>query len=158
MNTLLSLLPFFLLFVLLLYLSFTFFIFPGLIFFISPGFTEVKFSSRGGYRLVFSRPNHSCLQSSMQPPCDSDVATTCSIMSHFLNLNIISLSTGHKDALCAALAMLVSASNAPQSKVFIVESLAQTSSIFPTLDHALKSNREISSKLYALKGQKIEFE
>ena len=54
--------------------------------------------------------------------------------------------------------MLVSASKVPQSKVFISEVLAQTSSIFHTLDHALKSNMEITSKLDALKGLKIEFE
>ena len=45
-----------------------------------------------------------------------------------------------------------------QSKIFILEALVQTSSIFPTLDCALKSNMEISSKLDALKRQKIEFE
>ena len=42
--------------------------------------------------------------------------------------------------------------------VFISKALAQTTYAFPTLDHALKSNVEISSKLDALKRQKIEFE
>ena len=46
----------------------------------------------------------------------------------------------------------------PQSNVFISKALAQNSSIFPTLDCALKSNMEISSKLDALKRQNIEFE
>ena len=36
--------------------------------------------------------------------------------------------------------------------------LTQTSSIFLSLDHALKPSMEISSKLDALKGKKIEFE
>ena len=55
--------------------------------------------------------------------------------------------------------VLASASKVPQSKVFILEALAQTSSIFLTMDRALKSNVEISSKLDALKGKKnIEFE
>ena len=79
-------------------------------------------------------------------------------MSHFLGLDLFSLSTNQKDAFYAALAVLALASKVPQSKVFILEALAQTSSIFPTLDHALKSNREIFSNLDALKEQKIEFE
>ena len=54
--------------------------------------------------------------------------------------------------------MLVSASQVLKSKVFISEALTQTSSIFLDLDHALKSNMEIPSKLDALKGKKIEFE
>ena len=46
----------------------------------------------------------------------------------------------------------------PHSKVFISEDLAQDFSVFPALDHALKSNMKISFKLDALKSQKIEFE
>ena len=72
-------------------------------------------------------------------------------MSHFLVLDLLSLSTSHKDAFCEALIMLASTSKVSQSKVFILESLAQASSIFTALDHALKSNVEISSKLDALK-------
>ena len=53
--------------------------------------------------------------------------------------------------------MLASASTVPQSNIFILEALAHTS-IFPTLDCALRSNMEISSKLDALKRQKTEFE
>ena len=68
-------------------------------------------------------------------------------MSHFLGLDLLSLSTSQKDAFCVALAMLASTSKVPQSKVFISEALAYTSSIFPALDHALKSNMEISSTL-----------
>ena len=45
----------------------------------------------------------------------------------------------------------------PQSEVFISKALAQTSSVFPALDHALKSNMEISSTLDDLKRQKTEF-
>ena len=80
------------------------------------------------------------------------------LLSHLLCLDLFSLSTSHNDALCAALVVLASTSIVPQSKVFISEALAQTSSLFPTLDRALKSNMEISSKLVALKRQKIEFE
>ena len=54
--------------------------------------------------------------------------------------------------------MLVIASKVSQSKVFISKALAQTSSFFPTLDCALESNMEISSKLNALKRQKTEFD
>ena len=43
-------------------------------------------------------------------------------------------------------------------KVFILETLAETSSIFPSLDCAMKSSMEISSKLDALKEKKVEFE
>ena len=93
-----------------------------------------------------------------RPPSDSNVATSRSTMRHFLGLDVLSLSTSQKDAFCVALALLASASKVPQSKVFILKALAQTSSIFPALDHALKSNMEISSKLNALKGQKIELD
>ena len=79
-------------------------------------------------------------------------------MSHFLGLNLLSLSTRKKDAFCAALAVLASASKVPQSKVFIFEALAQTFFVFPALDHALKSNMEISSTLVALKRQKTKFD
>ena len=54
--------------------------------------------------------------------------------------------------------MLASTSKVPQSKVFISEALAHISYIFPTLDGALKSSMEISSKLDALKRQKTKFE
>ena len=54
--------------------------------------------------------------------------------------------------------MLASASKVPQSKVFISKALAQTSYVFPTLDCALKSDMEISSKLDALKRQKTKFD
>ena len=53
--------------------------------------------------------------------------------------------------------VLASASKVPQSNIFILEALAHTSSIFPTLDCALRSNMEISSKLDALKRQKTDF-
>ena len=46
----------------------------------------------------------------------------------------------------------------PHSKVFISEDLAHTSYVFLSLDHALKSNMEISSTLDALKRQKIDFD
>ena len=51
---------------------------------------------------------------------------------------------------------LASTSKVPQYKVFISKALAQTSSVFPIVDRALKSNIEISSKLDALKRQKTE--
>ena len=85
------------------------------------------------------------------------MAATHFAVSHFLGLDLLSLSYNQKDAFCAALAVLESASKVPQSKVFISEALTLTSSIFPPLDHALKSNMEISSRLDALKEQKIEF-
>ena len=91
-------------------------------------------------------------------PSDSNVVAARSIVRHLLGLDLLSLSTSQKDAFCAALVMLASASRVPQSKVFISEALAQTSYVFPTLDCALKSTMEISSKLDALKRQKIEFE
>ena len=94
----------------------------------------------------------------MRPPNDSDVAFAHSIVSHFLGLDLLSLSTSQKDASCATLAVLVSTSKMPQSKVFISKALAQTYSFFPTLDCGLKSNMDISSKFDALKGQKVEFE
>ena len=76
----------------------------------------------------------------MRSPSDSDVAAARFTMSHLLGLDLISLSTSQKDALCAALAMLASASNVPQSEVFISVALAQTSYVFPALNPALKSN------------------
>ena len=74
-----------------------------------------------------------------------------STVSHFLGLDLLSLSSIHKDVFCAALAVLASASKVPQSKVFISKALAQTSFVFPALDCALKSNMDISSKSYAFK-------
>ena len=93
----------------------------------------------------------------MRPHSDSDMVVACSIVSHFLGLDLLSLSTSQKDAFYATLVVLASASKVPQSKVFILEALAQTSSAFTALDRALKSNMEISSKLDALKRQKTEF-
>ena len=45
-------------------------------------------------------------QFSVRPPSDSDVAPACSTMSHLLRLDLLSLSTGQKDAFCAALVVL----------------------------------------------------
>ena len=70
-------------------------------------------------------------------------------MSHILSLDLLSLSPIQKDAFYAALEVLVSTSQVPESKVYISGALAQTSFIFPSLDHSLKSNMEISSKLDA---------
>ena len=81
-----------------------------------------------------------------------------STMSHFLGLDLLSLTISQKDDFYVALAVLASTSKVPYSKVFILAALAQTPSISPTLDRVMKSNMEISSKLDALKGQKIEFE
>ena len=125
-------------------------------------FIEISFSNRGEdgfiFGLVFLGPEDSYPQSSVRPPSDSDVGADHSTASHLLGLDLLSLSTSQKDAFCVALAVLASAPKAPQSKVFISEALTQTSSIFPTLDRALKFNIEISSKLDALKRQKIELE
>ena len=93
----------------------------------------------------------------IRPPSDSDMAFARSTVSHLLGLDLLSLSTSKKDAFCATLAVLASTSKVPRSKVFILEALAQTFSIFPTLDRALKSNMEISSTLDALKRQKTKF-
>ena len=79
-------------------------------------------------------------------------------MSYFLGLDLLSLFTIQKDAFCATLVVLASASKVPQSKIFISKALTHTSFVFPALDRALKSNMEISSKLYALKRQKTEFD
>ena len=87
----------------------------------------------------------------MRHPSDLDVAAPRSIVIHFLGLDLLSLSTSQKDAFCATLAVLASASKVHQSKVFILEALAQTSFVFLALDCALKSNMEISPKLDALK-------
>ena len=72
-------------------------------------------------------------------------------MSHFLGFDMLSLSINQKDAFCAALVVLASASKVPQSQVFILDALAQNFFVFLTLDRALNSNMEISSKLDALK-------
>ena len=93
-------------------------------------------------------------QSPVHPPSDSNMVAAHSTMSYLLGLDLLSLSTNQKDAFCVALAVLALVSKVPQSKVFISEALAQTSSIFSTLDRALKSNMEISSTLDALKRQK----
>ena len=87
--------------------------------------------------------------SSMRSPSDLDVANARSIVSHLIGLDLLSLSTNQKDAFYSTLTVLLPTSKVPQSKVFILEALTQTSSIFLTLDRVLKSNMEISSKLYA---------
>ena len=94
----------------------------------------------------------------MCPHSDLGVDVARSIVNHFLGFDLLSLSTSQKDAFCATLAVLESASKVPQFNVFISKALTQTYFIFLTLDIALKSNMEISSKLNGLKGQKIEFE
>ena len=108
--------------------------------------------------LSFLDQTTSAPRSSVCPPSDSNMAATRSIVSHLLGLDLLSLSTSQKDVFCVALAVLASTSKMPQSNIFILEALAQTFSIFPALDRALKSNMEISSKLYPLKRQKIEFD
>ena len=91
------------------------------------------------------------------PPSDSNVVVSHSTMSHFLSLDLLSLSSSQKDAFCVALAVLESTSQVPESKVFISEPLAETSSIFSSMDCAVKYTLEIIFKLDALKGKKMEF-
>ena len=97
-------------------------------------------------------------QSSMRLPSDSNVVASRFTMSQFHYLDLFFLSTSQKDAFYATLAVLSSNFRVTQSKIFILEALAQTSYVFPTLYHALKSNMEISSKLDALKRQNTKFE
>ena len=75
-----------------------------------------------------------------------------------LSLDFLHLTSSQKDAFCATLVVLASASQVIESKVFILDSLAQTSFFFPSLDCAMKSSMEISSKLDALIKKKVEFE
>ena len=72
-------------------------------------------------------------------------------MNHLLSLDLLSLSPSQKDAFCAALVVLELASRMPKAKAFIFNALAQTSSIFSSLDCVVKSNTKIVSKLDALK-------
>ena len=62
------------------------------------------------------------------------------------------------NSFCAALAVLKSTSQVPKTTAFITVDLTQTSSIFLSTDCSMKSSMEISSKLYALKEKKLEFE
>ena len=52
----------------------------------------------------------------MRPSSDSDVDVACSYVSHFLGLDLISLSTNQEDAFYVALAVLASTFKVPQSK------------------------------------------
>ena len=70
----------------------------------------------------------------MRPLSDSDVTVARFTMSHLLGLDMLSLSTSHKDAFFATLEMLALDSKVSQSKVFISKALAQTSFIFPALN------------------------
>ena len=128
-----------------------FFSLPYIFYFAS--FTKIKFLDKGRDRflfgLVFPILDYSCPRSSIRP--FNDVVASCSTVSHFLGLDLLSLSTIHKDAFCATLVVLASASKVPQYKVVISEALAETSSVFPALDRAVNSNMEISSKLDVLK-------
>ena len=56
------------------------------------------------------------------------------------------------------LAMLESASQVPETTTFISEALAQTYSIFSSMDCVVKSNVEIIPKLNALKEKNMEFD
>ena len=78
-------------------------------------------------------------QSLVCPPSDSDVDATHYTVSHLLGLDLLSLSTSKNDAFCASLAVLTSASKVPQSKVFILEALTQTSSVFPRVGKRVNS-------------------
>ena len=97
MSILLSFLTLFLRFVLHLSLSFTFFIFSCLIFSTSPGFTKVNFSSGSGedmpLDLSFMDQTTPTPQSSVCPPYDSDMADAYFTKSHFLSLDLFSLTS-----------------------------------------------------------------
>ena len=86
------------------------------------------------------------------------MATTHSIVSHFLSLDLLSLTTTQRDAFRIALAMLESTSQMPKAKAFILEALAEMSSIFSSLDCAMKLSMETVSKLDALKEKIMEFD
>ena len=85
------------------------------------------------------------------------MAAAHSIVSHFLNLDLLSLTISQKDAFYAALALLELTAQVLETTAFISEALAQTSSIFSSKDCAVKSNAEIISKLDALKEKNMDF-
>ena len=64
--------------------------------------TETNFS----LALYFLDKTTLASQFLVRPLSDSDVASACSTMSHLLGLDLLSLSTGQKDAFCAALVVL----------------------------------------------------
>ena len=161
MNILPNLLLLSLRFVLLLIFILHIFIFVHITLSISLGFTSIDLSSRGRdipFDFFFLDQTTPALKSLVCPLNDSDVATSCSIVSHFLRLDLLSPSSNQKDAFHVALAMLESISQMCKAKAFISNALAQTSYIFSSIDCAVKSNAEIVSKLDALKEKKVEFD
>ena len=99
------------------------FLFLCLIFYILPVSPRLAFQIEAemdlSLDLSFLDQTTPAPQSSVCPPSDLDVVATRSIVRHLLGLDLLSLPVSQKDAFCAVMVVLASASKVPQSKVFI---------------------------------------
>ena len=91
-----------------------------------------------------------------RPSTQPDVAAARSTISHFLSLDLFSLSIVQKNAFHAAMVVLQSPSLKPWA--FISRVIHRYLEVFSSIEHVVKENYQVTSELEELRGEKSEYE
>ena len=90
-----------------------------------------------------------------RPPTKPNVAITRSTISHFLSLDLLSLSISQKDVFHAAMAVLQSASLDREAEIFISGVTHHAPEVFSSIEHVVKENAQVIFELEKLREIKI---
>ena len=93
-----------------------------------------------------------------RPPTELDVVVACSIISHLLSLDLLSLSTSQKYVFHVAMAVLQFASLDPEAEIFLSGVTHRAPEVFSSIEHVVKENAQVISELEKLREKKSEYE
>ena len=86
------------------------------------------------------------VESSSRLHAKPNVVVARSSISHLLSLDLLSISTVHKNAFHATMAMLQFASLEPEAKAFIYGILNHVPTVFSSMEHVVKENAQVISE------------
>ena len=93
-----------------------------------------------------------------RPPIELDIAVARSTISHLLSLDLLSLSIIQKNSFHVAMAVLQSTSLEPEAGALISRGIHRTLMVFSSIEHVVKENAQMMSKLERLREKKYECE
>ena len=86
-----------------------------------------------------------------RPPTEPDVDVARSTICHLLSLDLLSLSTIHKDAFHATIVVLQSASLDPEADIFLYGVTHRAPKVFSSIEHVVKENAQVIYELEKLR-------
>ena len=89
-----------------------------------------------------------------RPPTEPNVAISCSIISHLLSLDLLSLSSIQKNDFHAAMVVLQYASLELEAGAFIYGVTHRAPKVFSSIKHVIKENAQVMFELEKLREKK----